>query len=109
MSSAGPGCVMKIFNYDYEELKTISLEMSQIYTDISLCCNDRFLVGSHNQGFVSVINLETEFCEVIEQPFGDVDTVWAAEVIPFRPEGEPQSIMMPSSGGLFPCILTEDG
>jgi len=52
--------------------------MFQIYTDISLCYNDRFLVGSHTEGYVSVINLETLAFEVVVQPLGDIDTIWAA-------------------------------
>ena len=85
------------------------LGIQQCFTDISLCINDMFLVGSHAEGNVTIVNLESDAVEIIEKPFGEVDNIWAAEVIPFRPDGEPQQLLMPSERGLFPCIVTEDG
>ena len=109
MCSEQDGCVLQIYNYDYEKIKSLHLGISQIYTDISLCINDAYLVGSHVEGYVSVISLETDAIEIVEKPFGEVDTIWAAEVIPFRPDGEPQQLLMPTNCGLFSCILTEEG
>lgn len=85
----GSGCVMQAYTHDFEQVKSIQLNMANIFTDLSLAISDRFLVGSHIEGYISIINLETDGFEIVEKPFGDVDTIWAAEVIPFRPEGEP--------------------
>lgn len=46
--------------------------MSQIFTDMCLCIDDNFLVGSHIEGYVTVINLNTFEFEIVEKPFGDV-------------------------------------
>lgn len=36
----GSGCVMQVYNYDYERVKSIHLGIEQCFTDISLCIND---------------------------------------------------------------------
>ena len=52
-------CVAQIYNYNYEMQAMIPIGLEgKCFTDISLCIDDNFLVGSHTEGFISVINLE---------------------------------------------------
>lgn len=68
----GSGCVIQIYDFNYEKLQAVHLGMTQIFTDISLCIDDQFLVGSHIEGYASVINLSSFEFEIVEKPFGDV-------------------------------------
>lgn len=103
-------CIIQVYNLDYELQKQIVTGIQEnLFTDISLCINENYLVGSHTGGTVSVICLEDDNVQVIDEPFGMVESVWAVEVFQGRPDGEPQTIFMPSTNGMFQCILTEGG
>ena len=60
-------CIVQIYNYDYELQGMVSIGLENTcFTDISLCIDDNFLVGSHTEGFISVISLETQDFEIVE-------------------------------------------
>ena len=61
----GSGCMIQLYNYQYEQVREVNLGIREIYTDISFCIDERFLVGSHIDGIVSVINLETDKVDII--------------------------------------------
>ena len=103
-------CLVQVYNYEYELQACINLGIQEkMFTDISVCMDDNYLVGSHTEGIVSVISLETQEVQVIEEPFGAVDSIWGTELYEPRPEGEPQTIYMPSTNGLYCCILSPEG
>ncbi len=103
-------CIVQIYNYDYELQAAIPIGLEgKCFTDISLCIDDSFLVGAHTEGFISVINLDTQDFEIVEQPIGELDNIWALELFTPRPEGEPQSLFLPSTNGLYLCVLTPTG
>ena len=51
-----------------------------MFTDLALVLDDKFIVGSHNDGFVSVCNLETATSTVVERPFGECENIWGVKV-----------------------------
>ena len=109
-SLASQNCVFQVYNYDYEMLKNITLDIAELnFSDMSLCHDDRFIVCSYTGSIVTVINLETDEPTIVEDPFGEVETIWATEIVPFKAEGEPQTVLMPSTRGLFLSIITEEG
>ena len=59
-----------------------------MFTDLSLCLDNTFLIGSHNEGIISVINLEESTSNIIERPIGDVDNIWGVEVYNYAREGD---------------------
>ena len=72
-----------------------------MFTDIALCLDDSYLVSSHCEGTFSVINLQDESVQIVNEPFGQVSSVWEVEPYAIRAEGEPQIIFVPTSRGLF--------
>ena len=79
-----------------------------MFSDLKLCMNAKFLLGSHNEGLFSVITLEDQNVQVVEQPFGYVDAVWNIEPYTYT-EGQPQDIFVPTTRGMFLCALTAQG
>ena len=59
-----------------------------LFTDISLCRNDEYLVCSHSEATFSVVRLADNNVEPIELNFGDCDTVWGVEVMPLADGAE---------------------
>ena len=80
-----------------------------MFTDLSLCLDNTFLIGSHNEGIISVINLEESTSNIIERPIGDVDNIWGVEVYNYAREGDNQTVFVPSSNGIFQCVITPHG
>ena len=68
-----------------------------IFTDLRFCINNQFLVGSHTEGVVSVINVAEGTATIVDEPFGQVDSIWTIQVIPNRADGEPANLLMASS------------
>ena len=77
---------------------------------MSLVIDNQFLVGSHSEGFLTVINAEEcSVVDTISSPFGEVENTWGVEVLGVRPEGEPQVIFIPTTNGLYQCSVTPQG
>lgn len=77
-----------------------------MFTDLSACLDQNFLVGSHTDGIISVFNLNTNTSELVREPFGQVDVIWGVIVFDVKPPGEPQTLFIPSSNGFYLCVLT---
>ena len=75
--------------------------MGNIFSDLRLCMNGAFLLGGHNEGFFSVIKLSDQTVEVVEQPFGYIETVENIEPYSLCIEGEPHTIFVATRRGLF--------
>ena len=69
----------------------------------------KFLVGGHNEGIFSVIRLEDNYSQVVERPFGYVDSVWNIEPYTLYTEGEPHTLFIPTTSGMYQCALTPQG
>ena len=57
---------IQVYTYNYEKIKTIPIEFNDYLNNMSLLMNDRFIVGSHSQGRLSITNLETESSTVLD-------------------------------------------
>ena len=103
--------VVQIYNYKYEMEAEIILDLSvTLFTDLTLCRNGSFLVGSHTEGCISVINLETRECEIVQEPFGPIENIWGVEVFgEVNDLTEPQMLFCPTSSGMYQCMLTAQG
>ena len=102
---------IQVYNYDYEKIKAIPIEFDENLNNMSLLMNDRFIVGSHSQGRLSIINLEAEssiFVDDLANDFG-TQNVWGTTVQQTRPEGEPQKFFAYTDNGLHKFCLNEDG
>ena len=89
-SNSDPHCLVQLYDFDYRLQAQISTELSgSMFTDISSCLDQNFLVGSHTGGTISVFNLNTNTSELIVEPFGQVDVIWGVIVFNLKPPGEP--------------------
>lgn len=89
---------------------SFAIELNEnVFTDLSVVLNETYVIGSHRDGFFSVMNLEDQTSTIVEQPFGHVDNVWGVEVFSMRAEGEPQILYIPTTNGLYCCMVTEQG
>lgn len=108
-------CRVQVYTHEhYELLAEIVCDglsgMTNQFTDISLVLDNTFIIGSHIEGYFTVINLEeNSLQEIVEQPFGQVQNIWGVEVFGTRPEGEPQIVFIPSTNGLYQCMVTPQG
>ena len=86
-------CRIQIYDLEsYELVRQIILEnmVDTQFTDLSLVIDDAFIIGSHSEGFFSVVKCEEgTVTESIESPFGQVENTWGVEVLGSRAEGEP--------------------
>ena len=85
-------CRVQIYSHEeYELLNEIVCEgMDKQFTDLSLVIDNTFIVGSHSEGYFTVINVEEGTVqEIMASPFGQVENTWGVEVFGMRPEGEP--------------------
>lgn len=110
MSMTNPNCIVQIYNHQYLKLSEVVLDLSgTMFTGLSLCLDNTFLIGTHNEGKISVINLEQSTSSIIDEPFGRVENIWGVTVFNPRPEGEPQTVFVPSTNGMFQCVVTLQG
>ena len=102
---------IQVYTYNYEKIKTIPIEFNDYLNNMSLLMNDRFIVGSHSQGRLSIINLETDSSTVLDSDAIDdsIQNVWGTTILHTRPEGEPQIFFAYTNNGLYKCCLTEEG
>ena len=106
--------VIQVYDTEYNLLTKIFVgEESYSFSDMTLCRENNFLVtniiSGESQNFITVVNIEEESVEMIEPPFGQVECVWAIEKFETYAEGEPQTIFLPTTGGLFICVLHDTG
>ena len=45
----------------------------------------------------------------MEEPFGSVENISGICVFELRPENEPQTVFIPSTNGLYQCVVTPQG
>ena len=57
---------IQVYTFSYEKVKTIQIEFNEYLNNMSLMIDDRFIVGSHSQGRLSIINLETDSSTVLD-------------------------------------------
>ena len=57
---------IQVYTFSYEKVKTIQIEFNEYLNNMSLMINDRFIVGCHSQGRLSIINLETDSSTVLD-------------------------------------------
>ena len=57
---------IQVYTFDYEKIKTIPIPFNDYLNNMSLLIDDRFIVGSHSQGILSVINLAEESATVLD-------------------------------------------
>ena len=110
-SLSDPNLQLQVYNFDYELTKALSIGGTEAlcWTDMSLVIENQFMVGSHVEGHITVINLETDTFELIESPFGPIDSISGVEVFEPRPEDSPQTIFLPSTEGVYMAVITPDG
>ena len=58
---------MQAYDYNYERKAHIVVPINgNLFADLVLCMNGKFLIGGHNEGLFSVIRLEDCNVEVVE-------------------------------------------
>ena len=57
---------IQVYTFSYEKVKTIQIEFNEYLNNMSLMINDRFIVGCHSQGRLSIISLETDSSTVLD-------------------------------------------
>ena len=45
----------------------------------------------------------------MDTPFGEVESIWAVEKFELFAEGEPQTLFVPTTNGLFICFIYPSG
>ena len=111
MSVTNPNSRILTYTHDYEHVNEIILDIcGAMFTELSLCLDNAFIFGTHSEGKISVINVETNEVHIDDTPpFGGVENIWGACVFYPRPEGEPQTIFVFTTNGLYQCVLTPQG
>ena len=73
----GMNCIVQTYNYAYELQSAIQLDViGNLFTSMSICLDDKFLIGSHTDGVLSVVNLEAHTSQTMPSIFGEVDNIW---------------------------------
>jgi hypothetical protein len=77
-------------------------------TDLTLCHNDTFLIGSHNDGKISVFNIHPDHMTVQTDvaPFGFVEEIWGVEKFLGYEGAETEELFLPTTDGLYVCMIT---
>ena len=79
MTTTNPNGVVQTYDHSYQRLSQIVLDLMGAFTDLALCLDETFLMGSHTTGKISVINLKTNTANIIDQPFfgsvGNVESI----------------------------------
>ena len=102
MSMTEFSLVVQAYDYLYQRQAHIVVPINgNMFADLALCLDGKFLLGGHNEGLFSVIRLEDQNVQVVEQPFGYVDSVWDIEPYSLYVEGEPHTIFVPTTNGMF--------
>ena len=102
--------IVQSYNYAYELQMQTSIDlMGNLFTGMKICMDNKFLIGSHTDGILTVLNLETETSQTMTSIFGEVDNIWGIELLANPCPGEPQMLMIPTSSGMYQCILTQLG
>ena len=60
-----------------------------MFTDLTLCYDNKYLLSSHTGGTISVINLESQTAQFIEDQFGYVENIWGVKCVGQPEEGKP--------------------
>lgn len=96
---------------DYERIHEIVLDVCGVmFTGMALCLDKTFMLGTHSEGKISVTNLETHEATIVDPPpFGEVENIWGCCIFYPRPEGEPQTVFIPTTNGLYQCVVTQQG
>ena len=101
-------CCIKCYDHEYELQYSIPVDLSEnLFNDMSLMLDNKFIVGAHSFGFFSVTNLEEQTCEIVENPFGEeIDNIWGIETVGMF---ESEIFYTPTTNGLYECQLNEEG
>ena len=60
MSMTQPKAVVQCYSYEYDRQHEITIDLEgAMFTGLALCLDNTFMVGTHSEGRVSVINLQT--------------------------------------------------
>ena len=90
MSMAEMKATVQAYDYEYQRQAHIVVPLEgNIFSDLRLCMNGEFLLGSHNEGIFSIIRLSDQDVQLVEQPFGYVDVIENIEPYSLCIEGEP--------------------
>ena len=73
--------LIQVYNFEYEQLNVLELpiEDNMIY-GLTLCQNEKWLVATHQQGFITVVNTQDMTFKTVE-PLGYLDSIWGCVVV----------------------------
>ena len=60
--------------------ETILNHSESLFTDLKLAIDNRFLIGSHPEGVISVTDTQNQTSNIITRPFGAAEMIWSIEM-----------------------------
>ena len=100
---------IQVYDFEYKQLHVLNLtglEENMIY-GMALCHNEKWLVVTHQCGFISVVNTEDMTFKSVE-PLGYLDNIWGCCIVE-QPDKEIEKLAFYTSQGLHTASLTMQG